>query len=28
MWSIWLWVFPSGEIQVCLWMFSVATLSS
>ena len=21
MWSIWLWVFPSGEVQVYLWMF-------
>jgi hypothetical protein len=21
MWSIWLWVFPSGEVQVHLWMF-------
>jgi len=21
MWSIWLWVFPSGEVQVCLYMF-------
>ena len=20
-WSIWLWVFPSGEVQVYLWMF-------
>jgi len=21
MWSIWLWVCPSGEVQVYLWMF-------
>ena len=21
MWSIWLWVFTLGEVQVCLWMF-------
>jgi len=21
MWSFWLWVFPSGEVQVYLWMF-------
>jgi hypothetical protein len=21
MWSMWLWVFPSGELQVYLWMF-------
>jgi len=21
MWSTWLWIFPSGEVQVCLWMF-------
>jgi hypothetical protein len=21
LWSIWLWVFPSGEVQVYLWMF-------
>ena len=21
MWSIWLWVFPSGEVQLYLWMF-------
>ena len=21
MWSIWLWVFRSGEVQDCLWMF-------
>ena len=21
MWSIWLWVIPSGEVQVYLWMF-------
>ena len=21
MWSIWLWIFPSGEVQVYLWMF-------
>jgi hypothetical protein len=28
MWSVWFWVFPSGKVQVYLWMFGCGNILS